>query len=360
MLRRQGRGGKFLEEVLIVGGLLLVQCVLSGYVVFTDHLLALGADPLAVVVVAGAAYAAFCFPFAVALERKRWPSTVSGTLVAQYLLIALGGTTAFQALMLLGIKKTTPAIASAMPNLSPGLIFIVAACFRLERFDRACKYTQAKMAGTVVCLAGALAMGFLHSPTSTSSSLQAAVAAEAAAGGGDYYYDWILGCCCLVAAVTVFALVTVLQAATLAAFPAPLTMCCATSATGAALTAVLRLVLEGRFLGMGSPRIDATLVAGIVVLGGAAVGACMAFQAWCLGRKGPLFVSVFGPVQTVCTAILSAALLRQVLSLGSLAGIVLMFTGLYIVLWAKSNEISADDEEQSLQGGDDAEKALLA
>uniref|UniRef100_A0A804P4A8 WAT1-related protein n=1 Tax=Zea mays TaxID=4577 RepID=A0A804P4A8_MAIZE len=93
-------------------------------------------------------------------------------------------------------------------------------------------------------------------------------------------------------------------------------MCCATSATGASLTAVLRLVLEGRFLGMGSPRIDATLVAGIVVLGGAAVGACMAFQAWCLGRKGPLFVSVFGPVQTVCTAILSAALLRQVLSLG--------------------------------------------
>jgi hypothetical protein len=93
-------------------------------------------------------------------------------------------------------------------------------------------------------------------------------------------------------------------------------MCCATSATGASLTAVLRLVLEGRFLGMGSPRIDATLVAGIVVLGGATVGACMAFQAWCLGRKGPLFVSVFRPVQTVCTAILSAALLRQVLSLG--------------------------------------------
>jgi hypothetical protein len=57
-------------EVLIVGGLLLVQCVLSGYVVFTDHLLALGADPLAVIVVAGAAYAAFCLPFAVALERS--------------------------------------------------------------------------------------------------------------------------------------------------------------------------------------------------------------------------------------------------------------------------------------------------
>jgi len=32
--------------------------------------------------------------------------------------------------MLLGIKKTTPAVASAMPNLSPGLIFVIAACFR--------------------------------------------------------------------------------------------------------------------------------------------------------------------------------------------------------------------------------------
>jgi hypothetical protein len=32
--------------------------------------------------------------------------------------------------MLLGVKKTTPAIASAMPNLIPGLIFIVAPCFR--------------------------------------------------------------------------------------------------------------------------------------------------------------------------------------------------------------------------------------
>jgi hypothetical protein len=57
------------EEVLIVGGLLLAQCVLSSYVLFSHHLLALGADSLAVVVVAGAAYAAFCLPFAVAFER---------------------------------------------------------------------------------------------------------------------------------------------------------------------------------------------------------------------------------------------------------------------------------------------------
>jgi hypothetical protein len=44
----------------------------------------------------------------------------------------------------------------------------------------------------------------------------------------------------------------------------------------------------------------------------------------------------------------------------SLAGIVLMFSGLYIVLWAKSNEISADEDQLRGDGAHDAEKALLA
>ncbi|CAL5050378.1 unnamed protein product [Urochloa decumbens] len=329
-----GKGASLLEDVVIVGGLLVAQCVLAGYVVFVDHLLGLGAHPLAIIAVAGVASAAFFLPFAVALERKRWPSKVSGTLLAQLVLIALGGTSAFQELMLLGIKKTTPAVASAMPNLSPGLIFIVAACLRLERFDRACKYTRAKMAGTVVCLVGAMAMSFLHSAASSSSSSSPKEAAAAAAGS---YCDWILGCSYLVGAAVVLALVTVLQAATLASFPAPLTMCSITSAMGAAFTAILQVVVEGSF-GMGSPKIDATLIAGIVVMGGVVGGSCIVFQAWCLGKKGPLFVSVFGPVQTVCSAILSASLLGHKLSLGSLAGIVLMFTGLYLVLRAKRKE----------------------
>ncbi|CAN6179781.1 unnamed protein product [Urochloa humidicola] len=130
----------------------------------------------------------------------------------------------------------------------------------MERFDKACKYTQAKMVGTVVCLVGAMAMSFLHSPSSSPK------AAAAAAGGGSYY-DWILGCSYLVAAAVILALVTVLQAATLASFPAPLTMCSITSAMGAAFTAILQVVVEGRF-GMGLPKIDVTLIAGIVVIVG--------------------------------------------------------------------------------------------
>ncbi|KAL6606384.1 hypothetical protein ACP70R_042037 [Stipagrostis hirtigluma subsp. patula] len=348
-----GGGGGILENVLIVGGLLLVQCVLAGYVVFVNHLLGLGADPLAVIVVAGAALAAFFLPFAVALERKKWPSKISATLVAQFVLIALGGTTVFQELMLMGIKKTTPAVASAMPNLGPGIVFIIAVCFRLERFDKACRYTQAKILGTLVCLAGAMAMSFLQSP---SSSASAPIAAGSELPAGSSYYDWILGCSFLFAAVVVFSLYTVLLAATLGSFPAPLTTCAVTSAMGAVFTAILRFVAEGK-VDMGSPEIGATLIAGIVILGGVLAGACIVFQTWCLGKKGPLFVSVFGPVQTVCSGILSAALFGQTVSLGSLAGIVLMFSGLYVVLWAKSKERPGDRLER---GDTDVAKALLS
>lgn len=247
--------------------------------------------------------------------------------------------------MLLGIKKTTPAIASAMPNLSPGLIFVIAACFRLEKFDKACKYTRAKILGTFVCLVGAMAMSFLQSPP-PSPNLQASEPGS--------YYDWILGCSYLFVAVIVLSLYTVLQAATLISFPAPLTLCTIASIMGAIFTAILQVIVEGK-IDIGSPRIGLMLISGIVILGGGLVGACVVFQTWCISKKGPLLVSIFGPVQTVCSAIISALLFGQMVSLGSFAGIVLMFGGLYIVLWAKTNESQVGQLE-----GADVEKALLS
>lgn len=36
----------------------------------------------------------------------------------------------YQVFMMLGVERTSPAIASAMPNLGPGLIIIISACLR--------------------------------------------------------------------------------------------------------------------------------------------------------------------------------------------------------------------------------------
>ncbi|PKA66290.1 WAT1-related protein [Apostasia shenzhenica] len=79
-------------------------------------------------------------------------------------------------------------------------------------------------------------------------------------------------------------------------------------------------------------KLGVNLMAGLIT--------CIAVSgvAWCMQTKGPVFVSVFQPMQTICAAILSAVFLRQPISLASFAGIGLMFAGLYIVLWAKNKE----------------------
>uniref|UniRef100_A0A2N9GGM8 WAT1-related protein n=1 Tax=Fagus sylvatica TaxID=28930 RepID=A0A2N9GGM8_FAGSY len=69
-------------------------------------------------------------------------------------------------------------------------------------------------------------------------------------------------------------------------------------------------------------------------------------------------VSTFGPVSTVCSVILSVATLGETFKIGSLAGMFLMFTGLYFVLWAKGKEGYYGGD--SMESEFDAEKPLLS
>lgn len=50
--------------------------------------------------------------------------------------------------------------------------------------------------------------------------------------------------------------------------------------------------------------------------GGVLVGVCVAFQTWCISKKGPVLVAIFSPIQTVSTVVLSAVLLRQMITAG--------------------------------------------
>ncbi|KAG2581667.1 hypothetical protein PVAP13_6KG068900 [Panicum virgatum] len=135
------------SDVLTICGLFAVQCIYGLYMMFLDGLLAAGVPSLFVIVVACAASSVVVLPFAFALERKKWPKVWSPMLVLQLVVISLGGVSIYQVFMMLGVERTSPAIASAMPNLGPGFIFVIAACLRFERFNWKCKYTRAKDLG---------------------------------------------------------------------------------------------------------------------------------------------------------------------------------------------------------------------
>ncbi|KAJ0976550.1 hypothetical protein J5N97_012024 [Dioscorea zingiberensis] len=69
-----------------------------------------------------------------------------------------------------------------------------------------------------------------------------------------------------------------------------------------------------------------------------ASGMTFTLIAWCIGKKGPLYASVFNPLLLVILAILSPLFLNEKLHLGSVLGAGLIVSGLYIVLWGKRSE----------------------
>ncbi|QCD98379.1 WAT1-related protein [Vigna unguiculata] len=93
-------------------------------------------------------------------------------------------------------------------------------------------------------------------------------------------------------------------------------------------------------------RLSAALYAGIM-----ATGLSYSLMSWAIERKGPLYVSVFIPLQLVLTAVLSWALLREKLYVGTALGSLLIVLGLYTLLWGKSEEVSTEDgNERSNEG----------
>ncbi|KAG0459016.1 hypothetical protein HPP92_022144 [Vanilla planifolia] len=306
-------GRASVEEVLIIFGLLLVQAVYGVHTVFLNQILALGFNPLFMVVAGSFTSSLILLPFSIIFERNKWPTRLTLSIMVQFCLIAFGGVTMCQGLMLLGIKRTTPYIASAMPNLVPGLVFIISACLKFEKFSIWCKYGRAKALGAAMCLGGAMVISFMQSPQSASSPKTLSIRSEVAAEGD--YKDWVMGCSFLLAAIVIASFIMVLQAIILINFSAPFSVCVITSLMGSIFTAIVQILTEGR-VDVGSPSIGILYIVAMVVVGSMVGSSCIVYQTWCVIKKGPLVVSIFSPVQTMSAAFLSAILLREAVSSG--------------------------------------------
>ncbi|KAG9452309.1 hypothetical protein H6P81_005213 [Aristolochia fimbriata] len=325
--------GAALEQLYVVAGLIAVQVILAVYGVLIYGILATGLSLFVLIFYGSLVSFVLLLPFSFCCERSKWPRRFSPTLLAQLLFISFGGVTAFQSLMLLGIRNTSPAIASAMPNLAPGIIFTIAWIFGFEKVSLRCTYSRVKIMGTIVCLGGALMMSFLQG-----STLPHGLSPDA---------DKTLGCIYLLSAVVLLACVMILQTAALKELPAPVTMCAITSLMGALLTGLVQLLREGK-LDLKSDLLPLSSLIFYALAGGAVNGLCVVFQTWAVKKRGPVLVSMFSPIGTVCSLIVSAMTLGERITLGSLLGMFFMFMGLYFVLWAKNGEeyIPEDQEKE--------------
>ncbi|KAK8584476.1 hypothetical protein V6N13_109871 [Hibiscus sabdariffa] len=341
------------EDVAIYGGLIVMQFVYAGNSVLLGYLMSLGLTPLTIVISFTFATFLIVSPFALYFERSKWPKQLTLKLIIQLLLISFGGVTLFQSLFLKGINLTSPAVATAMPNLAPGFIFIIAWACRLEEVAISCLYSRVKIGGTLLCVLGALTMSLMHSTVSSGSTSMLSAPADDAV----FDKDKIIGCMYLIAAVLVLSSNVVLQAATLGDFPAPMSLCAITSLIGVIITVMVQLVEDPDFQ-REWPLVSVKDLLGFSLLGGAVGGACVSFNGWAMKKRGPVLVSMFGPIGTVISVVLSFITLGDTVSFGSLAGMFLMFIGLYFVLWAKGKEIVSSDGDGS-ESEFDQEKPLL-
>ncbi|CAI9095792.1 OLC1v1031807C1 [Oldenlandia corymbosa var. corymbosa] len=340
-----------IEEVVTIGGLVGLQFIYAGNSVLLGYLMMLGFTTESLVILNSFATFLILLPFTIIFERNLWPRKFTLKLWIKLILASFGGVTLCQPLLLKGINLTSPAMGTAMPNLAPGFIFFIAWLFRLEKVELGCKYSRAKIAGTMLCVIGAVIMSLLQ------STMDGKTARQSHSLSSHTLFDAqkILGCMYLMVAVLLLSSTIVLQATILGDLPAPMSITAITSLFGVILTGLVQWIQHGR-IETGWPLLSFKTLICYSAVAGCISGVCISFNTWAMKKRGPVLVSIFNPIGTVIALILSVITLEKSFTIGSLAGMSIMFAGLYTVLWAKekekimtSNEVPKESDEQQQQ-----------
>ncbi|XVE68891.1 hypothetical protein DITRI_Ditri09bG0105700 [Diplodiscus trichospermus] len=277
-------------------------------------------------------------PFAFFLERKTRPKMTTNILFRIFL-CSLTGATATQVFYFVGLENSTATVACALNNVIPAATFVLAALCRQEAVGIKKVSGQAKVLGTLMCVGGAMLLSFYHGHTVGigESSIHWKYADKMASKSANNASNFFLGPFLVMASTVSWALWLIIQGQTSKKFPAPYTctaLMCFMSSIQCAVIAIFSDHSISAWSLSSSMRLIASLYAGIVC---SAVTFCL--LSWCIQKKGPLYVSVFTPLLVVIVAVVSWALLREKLYVGTVVGSILIVAGLYVVLWGKDREM---------------------
>ncbi|MFQ6664193.1 hypothetical protein Gotur_031380 [Gossypium turneri] len=87
-----------------------------------------------------------------------------------------------------------------------------------------------------------------------------------------------------------------------------------------------------------------------------------AIQIYVVDRGGPLFVSMYLPLQTLLAALIAAVTLGEEFYLGGVVGAALIIAGLYLVILGKSEEskyLSENEPIYSVSKNNDMESTFI-
>ncbi|KAL4198379.1 hypothetical protein AMTRI_Chr03g45560 [Amborella trichopoda] len=284
-------------------------------------------------------------PFAYFLERKTRPSLTRPVFYKLFML-ALCGITGTQNAYFAGLMYSSPTVVGAMNNLCPAITFILAIIFRMESVNIRSRRGQGKLLGTSICLGGAMLFtsykGHLLPPLKI--PFINIHGYNSASGAKHAKPDWVKGSSFAIVSTLCWSVFLILQASVYKVYPAPLSMNTWISFLAMMQSVVIAVIFE-RTASPWKIGWDLKLLSyfyyGILV---SAIG--YSLNAWCISKRGPVFVALFFPLQLIIAAILSALFLKERLHLGSVIGGCLIILGFYCVMWGKSKDDNNEKVEE--------------
>ncbi|KAK8600080.1 hypothetical protein V6N12_049939 [Hibiscus sabdariffa] len=239
-------------------------------------------------------------------RKKRPPITLP--LLCKFFFLSIAGITVMQNCIFTGVSYSSPTLGSALANLIPAFTFLLAVVFRMEKLELRSTKSQIKILGTLVSIAGALVITLYKGPTILSPPAQPHSEPSPPTMLTTTSNNWIIG----------------------GLFIA--TACFSLSANIIGQAAILKGNPNAWKL---SPDIELVSVVYSALFGGVATFSVMA---WCIQRKGPVFVAMFKPLSIAIAAFFGFIFLGETLYIGSVVGAAIIVTGFYGVIWAQSKE----------------------
>ncbi|KAM3224662.1 hypothetical protein ACQJBY_057815 [Aegilops geniculata] len=252
-----------------------------------------------------------------------------------------------QNLYYMGANLTSAGFATALVNILPAVTFVLALILRMEKLRLRSLHSQAKIAGTVLTVAGAVLMVLYHGPVVqfpwTKGQHHAGGAAAADDGAA-----WLKGTIMTVAACVAWSCFFVLQSSTLRDYPAELSLTVLICGVGSVMSTAVAVVAERANTHAWVIGFDARLFT--VVYGGIVCsGVAYYVQGVVSRQRGPVFVTAFNPLCMIVTAVMGSIILKEEITLGSVIGAVIIVVGLYFLIWGKSKDGTSQVSDVSVK-----------
>ncbi|KAI3824911.1 hypothetical protein L1987_06384 [Smallanthus sonchifolius] len=232
-----------------------------------------------------------------------------------------------------GISYSSATLATTLLNLIPGFTFILAIICRMETISFGSLVTQAKFIGTVVSVAGAIMVTLYEGPQILSSPLKSEILKNLIGLPS----NWVLGGIFLAIDADFSSMCIIAQAFVLEKYPAEMIVIFAYCFIYTILSGLTSLIVGDELSSFSlqpKKRLLSILYSGVF---GSAFQVTV--QAWCVRRKGPLFVAMFHPVGIVISTFIGVIFLGDGFYLGSLLGSIIVVIGFYSVMWGKAKEV---------------------